>query len=31
MKKHGPPPCGMYNVGNLMAALTDVAYRLVEA
>src|SRR5450759_2226833 len=24
MKKHGPPPCGMYNVGNLLMAFTDV-------
>src|ERR1700690_3848848 len=23
MKKHGPPPCGMNNVGNLLLALTD--------
>src|ERR1700686_1164240 len=24
MKKHGPPPCGIYNVGSLLAAFTMI-------
>lgn len=24
MKKHGPPPCGMNNVGSLLAAFTMI-------
>jgi hypothetical protein len=27
MKKQGPPPCGMYNVGSLLAAFTNTISR----
>src|SRR5882757_5501098 len=30
MKKQGPPPCGMYNVGNFLAVFTDTISRLVQ-
>src|SRR5271165_7045241 len=30
MKKHGPPPCGMYNVGSLLMALTYGNFRPVQ-
>jgi hypothetical protein len=29
MKKHGPPPCGMYKVGSLLMAFTDF-FRLAQ-
>src|SRR5712671_6802107 len=25
MKKHGPPPCGIYSVGSLLAAFTMIS------
>lgn len=30
MKKHGPPPCGIYNVGSLLMAFTIGMFQPAE-